>query len=823
MCSDTRQERRAPDLQKDRYHEPVSRRVKDRTRYIEIAIPGPWLRTYCYRWNLPMSRIESGQRLVVPFAGRKRVGYYLAPIDPPSGITIKNVNNVLDDFTYFPDELVSLCRWMAQYYLANPADCLAAALPPELKGTHKPQLIWADALPEGVTAEVRSQFRADRPLSAKLVNRLRGDRPGLLRDLIKRQILLEDIHSARPERRQKLKGYRVTDVEQFRQFVCTLRRSPDPFDGIRSTRELHDNGWTDYIIRKLLKAGVLAPEYYAASDRIAESVDARKEIDTILPTGEQQQVIDILIESLDEGFQPFLLHGITGSGKTLVYCRVAQALLDRGKSCLVLTPEIALAGTTLAYFRALFGDAVTVIHSAMTDRERWESFAGIRSGRYRVAIGPRSALFAPLPKIGMIIVDEEHDGSYKQDDPSPRFHGRDCAIMRARINDIPVLLGSASPSVESYYHARTGKYRLLELRKRPTGASLPTVQLVDMRTERLRGHTPYLSWPMKREVENQLANGRQVILYLNRRGYSPQMTCGRCGETSACPNCKVKLTYHKVGLKLSCHYCGYVQSLPERCGKCNSSDFITGGAGTQKIEEHLPQLFQKARVVRLDSDSAAGRTRGHQILTNFLNEKTNLLLGTQMVTKGLDIPGVSLVGVLSADAGMDMPDFRASEKTFARLIQVAGRSGRADHPGKVIVQTFDPENDLITDAARHDYKSFYDREIEKRKAVGYPPFVRLVRFVLSSPNEPNLQEAMSHFRQLLEQRIQSASLTVSLLGPAQCPIYYLRRRYRKHIIAKTNQLVRLSQMLANWSLSESNFGLARTVRVVIDIDPDEMM
>ena len=365
----------------------------------------------------------------------------------------------------------------------------------------------------------------------------------------------------------------------------------------------------------------------------------------------------------------------------------------------MLTPEITLAGSTLAYFRGFFGDKVTVVHSAMTSRERLASWRGIRSGRFKIVVGPRSALFAPLPNLGMIIVDEEHDSSYKQDDPSPRFHGRDSAIMRAKINSIPVLLGSATPSLESYHHALDKRYNLLQLRKRPTGASLPSIQLADMRSQGLKGEHSYLSLPLKKKIESTLKADRQLILFLNRRGYSPHLKCSDCGHTPECPDCRIKLTYHKRGRKLTCHYCGYLVIAGSYCDSCSGNQVDCIGVGTQRLEESLAELFESAKVVRFDSDSASGRKKAHSILSSFARKEGNLLLGTQMVTKGLDLPGVTLVGVVSADASMDMPDFRASEKGFSRLVQVSGRSGRADQPGEVIIQTFNPTNEVIADAA----------------------------------------------------------------------------------------------------------------------------
>jgi primosomal protein N' (replication factor Y) len=459
----------------------------------------------------------------------------------------------------------------------------------------------------------------------------------------------------------------------------------------------------------------------------------------------------------------------------------------------------------------------------MTDRERLESWQGIRRGKYRIVVGPRSAVFAPLENPGLIIVDEEHDGSYKQDDPSPRFHGRDSAIMRGRIAEIPVVLGSATPSLESFYNATSSRYELLELAERPGKARLPIVRIVDMRTQRLGGDLPFISLPLKQEVQRKISQDRQVILYLNRRGYSPYIKCADCGDSPGCPHCNVKLTFHKSGQKLSCHYCGHVEYNYTTCAKCGSSDFLFVGTGTQRVEEQIPRLFPEAKVVRFDSDTASGRDSAYRILRDFAGRKYNLLLGTQMVTKGLDLPGVSLVGVLTGDLELDMPDFRAAERTFSRLLQVAGRSGRTDDEGEVLVQTYYPELELIADAARQDYRAFFERELASRRAFLYPPFVRLVNFIFSGTDEKRLEAEALRFRDMLSDAAETEQLKLHVLGPAPCPLSYLKGQHRRHMFVKTRQISKLVDLLTRWEDREPRFKLASSVKLTIDIDPDSMM
>jgi primosomal protein N' (replication factor Y) (superfamily II helicase) len=618
-------------------------------------------------------------------------------------------------------------------------------------------------------------------------------------------------------------GYTVGDVSAWGSFFARRKFRPEPIEGLCNRPQLAEQGWTDRYLREAVKAGLLVPVESERSESILDFIPPRPGVADLVLTDSQQRAVDAVAVSLGSGFQGHLLHGITGSGKTLVYCHLARKVVDAGRTVLVLTPEIALSGTTLAYFRGFFGDLVTVMHSAMTQRERMESWNGMRRGKYRIVVGPRSAVFAPLRELGLIIVDEEHDGSYKQDEPSPRFHGRDTGIMRARINNIPVLLGSASPSLESYHNARLGRYGLIELTERPGSATLPAVRTIDMRTERLHGDLPYLSFPLKKEVDLALERDEQVILFLNRRGYSPQIKCSQCGFVPHCPHCEVKLTYHKAGGKLSCHYCGHIRLAYDKCEACGSAGFLYPGAGTQKVEEHIGRLFPAARVLRFDSDTTSGRQNGHRLLHDFSQRRYNLLLGTQMVTKGLDMPGVSLVGVLSADLGLDLPDFRAAEKTFARLLQVAGRCGRGSHPGVTYIQTYYPESDVIRDAARQDYVAFFEREIQSREMHGFPPFRRLVRFVFSSADRAILPDAATDFARQLAERCAAAAIAADVLGPAPCPVPLVRAQARRQLFAATRHMVALTRMLTRWEAERSRFGLSAKVKLQVDVDPDDVM
>ena len=788
---------------------------------ITVAVAGPMRRTFAYRLPDDLGPLRPGQRLLVPFGKGRKVGFYLGKAEAvPAGIEVRDVIKLLDEDSYLRPDLFSFCLWMADYYFANPADALACALPSSMKSSATARYRWA-MNPSQVPDGIRALCKPEKMISAATLRTLHQYGKDAIRKLLRTGAIEEVWEQTSDEESRQISGYRLTDSADLLT-LAKASKPPPPFDGVKSRADLAILGWSDYYFTKARRLNLIEP-VFSFKGNVLDFIKARPEVRSIKLNDEQRSVVEIVKQSLAFGFKPFLLHGITGSGKTIVYCHLAQELIKQNKTILVLTPEIALSGATLAYFRGFFGDLVTVIHSAMTDRERLESWQGIRKGKYQIVVGPRSAIFAPLQNIGLIIVDEEHDGSYKQDDPAPRFHGRDSAIMRAKINNVPVLLGSASPSVESYHNARTGRYQLLELTKRPGEAVLPSVRIIDMRSEGAKGEMPFVSITLKKEIEKRLAADQQVILFLNRRGYAPMLRCNDCGHTPRCPQCNIRLTYHKVGHRLTCHYCGYIRANYDACDACDGTRILYMGAGTQKVEEALPKLFAHAKAIRLDSDSAAGRVSAHRILTSFAQREYNLLLGTQMVTKGLDMPNVSLVGVLSADIGADFPDFRASEKTFARLLQVAGRSGRADIRGEVLLQTFSPESELITDAARQDYQSFFARELASRQESHYPPFVRVTNIILSGAEEVQLEQVALDLSERLKVHITQAKLSAQVLGPAPCPLYLLRKSYRRHLIVKTNQQVAFTRMLTEWESAESRFKLPAAVKITVDIDPDDMM
>ncbi|MCP4293626.1 MAG: primosomal protein N' [bacterium] len=527
-------------------------------------------------------------------------------------------------------------------------------------------------------------------------------------------------------------------------------------------------------------------------------------------THAQQKVVTQASQWVEEEkFGSILLHGVTGSGKTEVYLTIIEKALEQGRDALFLLPEIALTPQTLTRIRSRFGDQVEAIHSGMSAGQRCRVHEAAARGDIRVVVGPRSALFAPLKNIGVIVVDEEHENSYKQDE-TPRYHARHAALVRGKHNQATVVLGSATPDLESMHNAVKGRYCLMSLTQR-MGGVLPHVEVVDMRgTSQPDGLSPAL----REAIDETLEAKKQVILFYNRRGFARTWQCRDCGEIIECPNCDIALTYHLRPRRLLCHYCDYSQNVPDQCSACNSEEFLPSGGGTEKVELNLNSLFPDARILRLDHDTTRRRGSHQKILTSVANKEADILIGTQMVAKGHHFPGVSLVGVLSADHGLGLPDFRASERSFQLLTQVAGRSGRTG-AGRVIFQTYQPEHPVILAAAKHDYTAFLETELPVRKALNYPPYRKLVRLGLIGPKLGTVQEAADQLANAMRQNL--SPLDVQVMGPAPAVFPRLNDRFRLQIILKGTLDSRSRQWVKEclFSLQEAY----RKVDTILDFDP----
>ena len=601
-----------------------------------------------------------------------------------------------------------------------------------------------------------------------------------------------------PQSRETLDALRTMD------FALTKKELEERF-GIKASR----------LITLCKKGFIISEKKRVAREAFGMNAPIRPQ--TVELTNEQKAAAAVLIGAFDNPGKPFLLHGITGSGKTHIYTALAARALNQGRGVIILVPEISLTPQTIMRFRAAVGDVITVIHSRMSDGERRDSMESLVTCRKRLVIGVRSAILAPLDNVGLIIVDEEHDGSYKQTDTEPRYHARDVAIMRGSFEKALVVLGSATPSLESYYNALSGKYHLLTLKNRFGDARLPAVQIVDMNEERKEGNWTALSRRLEAAMHGALDAGRQIILLLNRRGYSITLICKDCGFTHRCPSCSVTYRYHRSDAMLKCHTCGREEKAPDTCPVCCGEQMKYQGVGIQKAEELVLSKFPGVRILRMDRDTTRKKGAHHSILDAFAKREADILLGTQMVAKGLDFPGVALVGVLQADTGLLFPDFRASERTFQLIAQVAGRAGRSDAAGEVVVQTCYPEEPAILAASCHDFEGFYEAELPHRRELRYPPFGRLARIVLSGKDDRHVKSEIAS----IARTVAGLSADIEILGPSPAALEKIGDEYRYSVLLKSASPRTLAAALAR--IRPQGKKPFSKSKLVIDVDPTYML
>lgn len=535
---------------------------------------------------------------------------------------------------------------------------------------------------------------------------------------------------------------------------------------------------------------------------------------------EQRIAYEAVKKAVDEKqSEVFLMHGITGSGKTEVYLQAISDVLEQGMTALMLVPEIALTPQMVERFKARFGDEVAVLHSGLSAGERYDEWRKIRSGEARVSVGARSSVFAPFKNLGLIIIDEEHEASYKQAD-YPRYHARDVAMWRAEYNHCPVILGSATPSLESYARAEKGVYTLLTIKERANQFPVPSVQVVNMRDELYAGNRSMFSEALTHAIKDRIQKGEQIVLFLNRRGHAQFMLCRDCGYVPQCPNCDISLTYHRVTDELKCHYCGYKEPKVLNCPNCTGEHIREMGVGTQKVEELIYKHFDGAQVIRMDNDTTSKKGAHERLLTQFKNGEANILLGTQMIAKGLDFPNITLVGVLNADTMLNLPDFRSAERTYQLLTQVAGRAGRAEKEGHVIIQTYNPDHYAIEHAKNNDFLGFYKQEMQFRKVGKYPPYFYLVNLVFSQEDMKKVLLESRHIHEVLLQHLTPGSF---VLGPAPCAIGRINNQYRFQIIIKFKSEPELLKALTYLDDHYYEKFVKDKFSLSIDINPQTMM
>lgn len=603
-------------------------------------------------------------------------------------------------------------------------------------------------------------------------------------------------------------------TKKQKEVVERLKNMPNPV----SRKILQDEFCiSNHMVSILIEKGILKKSEKQVL-READELTLENKYESIVLSEEQTHVAETIWNTSFEERKPFLLYGITGSGKTLVYIDLVKRTLANGKSVIILVPEISLTPQTIKRFQDAIGSNIAVIHSRMSGGERRDSVEELVSGRKRVVIGVRSAILVPMNNVGLIIVDEEHDGSYKQSDPEPRYNARDVAVMRGHFQKALVVLGSATPSFETYYNAITGKYIQVSLLKRYGEATLPQVEIIDMNLEHKNNNWTFMSEYLKEKIEETIENKKQIILLLNRRGFSVSLICKDCGHIYECPNCSVNLIYHTHGEGLKCHQCGYGEPAPANCVSCGGEQIKYKGTGIQKAEEYIQELFPQVRIMRMDQDTTRRKGAHVSILQSFAKYEADILLGTQMVAKGLNFPGVRLVGVLQADIGLHFPDFRASERTFQLLAQVAGRAGRKDSHGIVVVQTYSPQERSICAAKKHDYPGYFKNEIETRKELDYPPFSRLARILVKGSAEAMVKAMIFKIAQYIKRQNDNS---VTVIGPSPAAITRLKNVFRYSMILKSHSPKRLQKML--FSIRHSPDLFSKTERIVIDVDPVNML
>ena len=800
--------------------------LEEPPKYCETALPVPLDKTFTYAVPPGLrDGICTGSRVVVPFANRSLTGVVLAMQAEKPRIAVRAVSKLLDEVPALTAELIALGRWVASYYCAPIGEVLKAMLP--LRGQTRSKqvvsltpegrrLLSEMVAPTGIGWEVLLSLRK-RPLTLPyLLQKHRGAGESIRWLRQRGLVAIESVTQTRDPTLARGAVLRVKELDPGaapakltageRWLLDYLSRNPGFHDLRALSVERKDAVPT---ARSLAKAGAVHLEAQRPQVQPGAS-SIRFELNE-----SQQAASDAIRSAIRESrFQTFLLHGVTGSGKTEVYLRAIEEALALGRSSLLMVPEIALTPALASQFFERFGDRTAVLHSGLTPVQRSDQWQHIRSGHARVVLGTRSAVFAPLRDFGLAIVDEEHDSSYKQG-VSPRYNGRDVAVVRARAAGAAVVLGSATPGLETRRNAETGKFALLSMPQRIFERPLPSVRRIDMRLEFAEtGRALLFSRDLVKAVRECLSKEEQAMILLNRRGYSTYVLCRSCGERMECPNCSVTLTYHRRAKRLLCHYCDHAEPVPTLCRACGRKYLFFYGSGSEKVEDELRKSFPAARIARLDRDTVRGRAYYETILSAFQNGDCNLLVGTQMIAKGHDIPNVTLVCVVDADVGLGRPDFRAAERTFQLLTQVAGRAGRGEKPGHVLIQTMNPDHYAIDLSAEQDYDAFYRRETRFRKALWYPPFTSMASIVVRSSDLANSLEMSRDLGSCL----QPLPAGLRLMGPASAPMVKLRAEYRFQFLIKSLSRKSVAEVLSRARGFAQQKGWPPAA-LVIDVDP----
>jgi len=772
--------------------------------------------------------VEKGMRVVVPFGPRKIMGFVVEITDESEAENVKEIIDVLDVAPVLTEELLELGNWLADRTVSLTVTALQAMLPQVLKSKYKKEIVrrTEEMLPEpweflfqGRDVIPFEEF-ANSPISYHQLQKAVHQGEVEISYVVKSRITKKFVTMVRPKRDSIYLEEALLDLpknaKKQRKIIDYFLAHPNPVEQNLLCRKLDTTAST---IKNLAEKGLI--ETFRKEVFRNPFHDEDIERTSPLPlTDEQKNAFASITASIENGkHDVFLLHGVTGSGKTEVYLQAIQKVIEKGKEAIVLVPEISLTPQMVRRFKSRFGKNVAVMHSALSAGEKYDEWRKIQQKKVQVVVGARSAIFAPFENIGIIIIDEEHETSYKQED-QPRYHARDVAIRRGKYHQCPVVLGSATPSLESYARAIKGIYHLCELTKRTNNQPMPQVDIVDMRKELHAGNRTMFSRNLMEKLEDRLLKGEQSVLLLNRRGYSTFVMCRECGHVNKCPHCDIALTYHKKSGRLKCHYCTFEEFVPSVCPSCQSSLIRFFGTGTEQIEEALTKLIPEARVLRMDVDTTRKKGAHEKILKQFGEGKADILLGTQMIAKGLDFENVTLVGVLTADSMLHLPDFRSSEKTFQLLTQVSGRAGRHERPGEVVVQTYTPEHYAVQLASEYDFAAFFQQEMKMRKSFQYPPYVYLALITISCENRAMAIQSAQRFAQLLLKMVNEKTL---ILGPTPSPIPKINDKYRYQCIVKYKYEPQLAHFLRKAANQFEEIRRKYGLQIIIDMEPYHLM
>lgn len=766
--------------------------------------------------------IRPGMRVSVPFGNRKIQGFVIALGETEDNPKLKGIDGVMDLAPVLNEELMELGDWLAEDTLSFRVSAYQAMLPAALRAKYEKYFLRLDEENE----ELEQLFEGYETLDWKV-----AEARGLLKQIGKwvREGSVEVVYQVKNKITSK-KVRVVNCLKSPHQLAEIIEDMPknakaqsrilaffQAFEGNEITAvELKKQAeTTDATIKKLVDLGLLSvQEKVVSRDPYENHQFEKSESLQLLP--DQQTACEKIIAATDQ--ETFLIHGVTGSGKTEIYLQTIEAKLKEGKEAIVLVPEISLTPQMVERFKSRFGSEVAVLHSALSSGEKYDEWRKIERKEARVVVGARSAVFAPFENLGIIIIDEEHEASYKQED-NPRYHARDVAIWRATKYQCPVVLGSATPSLESFARAKKGVYTLIELPSRVNDRAMPEVRVVDMREELRKENRTEFSTELLEKIKDRIAKKEQTVLMLNRRGYSSFVMCRDCGYVVECPNCDISLTYHQSSNQMKCHYCGHEERVPQKCPSCEGEHIRYFGTGTQKVEESLTKLIPEARVIRMDVDTTRTKGAHEKLLKSFRNHEADILLGTQMIAKGLDFPDITLVGVLNADTMLHLPDFRASERTFQLLTQVSGRAGRHERTGEVIVQSYNPEHYSIEFAKKHDFIGFYNHEMQLRKMGSYPPFYYLTMINVSDENEMKAIRTIQEMAQFLRGKLGPDAV---ILGPVPSTITRIKNKYRYQCIIKykiePNLKKELKTLITHYQKDQQ-----KGLTITIDVQPYVLM